>query len=58
MLRLSNEFKDKLADAGVTFTNIDRGEFIQATEKYYSYPEFSAWTPGLRDTVLAIIGGK
>ncbi|MDR1519123.1 MAG: C4-dicarboxylate TRAP transporter substrate-binding protein [Planctomycetota bacterium] len=58
VLRLANEFKGKLADAGATFTNIDRAEFIQATEKYYSYPEFSAWTPGLRDTVLAIIGGK
>lgn len=55
VLKLSGEFRDKLAAEGVTFTKIDRDEFVKATEKYYTYPEFSAWTPGLRDTVLDIL---
>lgn len=56
VLRLSDEFKAKLAADGVTFTNINRDEFVKAAETYYTYPEFSAWTPGLRKTVMDILG--
>ncbi len=53
--KIDGQMKKKLADEGVTFTRIDRPEFIKAAEKYYAYPEFKAWTPGLRETVLKII---
>ena len=56
VLKLSDEFKSKLAAEGVTFTNIDRAEFVKACETYYTYPEFSAWTPGLRDTIMKALG--
>ncbi|MDR1533551.1 MAG: C4-dicarboxylate TRAP transporter substrate-binding protein [Planctomycetota bacterium] len=56
VLQQSDDFKNKLAADGVTFTRIDRDEFVKACEKYYAYPEFSDWTPGLRETVMKILG--
>lgn len=54
--KANDEVKAKLAADGVTFTNIDVKEFEAATNKYYQAPEFSRWTPGLRETVLGILG--
>jgi TRAP-type C4-dicarboxylate transport system substrate-binding protein len=56
VLKQSGDFRDKLAAEGVTFTRVDRDEFLKACEVYYTYPEFSAWTPGLRMTVMDILG--
>lgn len=55
VLRLSSDFRDKLAAEGVIFTRVDRGEFVKSCEVYYTYPEFSSWTPGLRGTVMDIL---
>lgn len=55
VLEKSAEFRAKLAAEGVIFTTLDRNEFVKASEKYYAYPEFSAWTPGLRETVVGIL---
>jgi TRAP-type C4-dicarboxylate transport system substrate-binding protein len=52
--KTSIESKAKLAAAGVIFTKIDRLEFIAAVDKNY-YPLFTDWTPGLKDTLKAII---
>jgi tripartite ATP-independent transporter DctP family solute receptor len=44
-----------LKNEGVIVTEIDYDEFAKAVEGFYSYPEFSSWTPGLYEKVLAII---
>jgi TRAP-type C4-dicarboxylate transport system substrate-binding protein len=55
LLKKTNvESKAKLAAAGVIFTRINRAEFIEAVEKNY-YAQFADWTPGLKETLKAII---
>jgi TRAP-type C4-dicarboxylate transport system substrate-binding protein len=54
LLKGNDEVKARLTSEGVTFTQINRDEFVSAIEKNY-YPRFTDWTPGLRDTVLAVL---
>lgn len=48
--------RQDLETEGVTFTNIDKGEFIAATEKYYeACSKELGWSEGLRDTIMDIL---
>ncbi len=50
------DYIDKMKAEGVTVTDIDHQAYAKAVEQYYTYPEFSNWTPGLYDRIKKILG--
>ncbi|MGI6069057.1 MAG: TRAP transporter substrate-binding protein DctP [Blautia sp.] len=55
MEEAESQSRKALEEAGVQFTEVDVEEFRAASENYYTYKEFSNWTPGLYDTVKNIL---
>lgn len=52
----AKETREKLEAEGVTFTNIDRDEFVAATEAYYeACSKELGWSEGLRDVITGIL---
>lgn len=51
----SAQARAKLEKDGVVFTEANYEEFKKAAEPYYTFEEFSNWTPGLYDKVKAIL---
>ncbi|MGI6030029.1 MAG: TRAP transporter substrate-binding protein DctP [Eubacteriales bacterium] len=52
---LDEQCKQELEKAGVTFTQINTDEFIEAAKGFFEYPDMQSWTPGLYDTLLEIV---
>lgn len=55
MVKAEEDARLRLEQAGVQFSEADVDEFRKAAEVYYTYDEFKNWTPGLYDTVKAIL---
>lgn len=49
------ESRKAMEEDGVIFTEADVEEFREASSNYYTYKEFSDWSPGLYDTVKEIL---
>ena len=53
-LELQNDYVNKFKAAGVTFVaDVDIGAFQKSTASVYK--TFPKWTPGLHDTVIAVL---
>lgn len=50
-----DETLQKFKDDGIEIIEVDIKEFQDASASFYTLPEFSDWTPGLYDTVKAVI---
>lgn len=51
------QMREKLEEEGVIFTEIDRQEFVDATETYYeNCAKELGWSDGLWETVMEILG--
>ncbi|MCD8352288.1 MAG: C4-dicarboxylate TRAP transporter substrate-binding protein [Planctomycetaceae bacterium] len=46
---------EEMKKEGVIVTEIDYPEFKAAVEAFYTYPEFSNWTPGLHENIKKIL---
>lgn len=51
----SAQARATLEKDGVTFTDANIDEWRKAAESYYTFPEFSNWTPGLYENVKAVL---
>ncbi|MCD8140564.1 MAG: C4-dicarboxylate TRAP transporter substrate-binding protein [Planctomycetaceae bacterium] len=55
LAEFETEILEQMKAEGVTVTPIDYDEFKAAVEAFYTYPEFSYWTPGLYEKIKKII---
>lgn len=53
--KYETEILEEMKKQGVTVTEVNHQDFKKAVEKFYSYPEFSNWTPGLPETIDKIM---
>lgn len=53
--KYEQEILAEMKKQGVIVTEVNHQDFKKAVEKFYTYPEFSNWTPGLPETINKIM---